>query len=237
MARPRILIVEDDQSLADVLSYNLTQAGYAVTLAGDGQDGLAKARLLTPEVVILDIMLPVIDGLEVCRQLRASPVTREILILMLTAKAQETDEVVGFVLGADDYVTKPFSVKVLLQRIKALRRRNSATRGAADTSSSQGVTVDRIRHRASVDGKPVRLTRTEFRLLDALLRQPGRAFSRAELIDAALGEDAVVLQRTIDVHIQALRHKLGSAAPLIETVRGIGYRFCDPVTDGLNDGG
>jgi two-component system phosphate regulon response regulator PhoB len=225
MAEPRILIIEDERALTEVLSYNLQREGYQTVVAHDGQEGLRKAQLLLPDLVILDLMLPVLDGLAVCRALRASEQTRHIPVLMLTAKAEETDQVVGFSLGADDYVTKPFSVKVLLQRVKALQRRSETTAEAADIVEHLGIRIDRVRHRASVDGKDLDLTPTEFRLLETLLRQPGRAFTRAQLMDAAIGEGAVVLERTIDVHVKALRRKLGRAAPLVETVRGVGYRL------------
>lgn len=225
MAKARILIVEDDHALAEVLSYNLQQAGYEVSLAFDGRDGLRQAELGQPDLVILDLMLPLVDGLDVCRRLRSEPASQDTLILMLTAKAEETDQVVGLSLGADDYVTKPFSVKVLLQRVHALLRRRTAAANDFDVVTSQGVTIDRRRHRATVGSNGLSLTRSEFRLLDCLIRQPGRAFSRTELIDAAVGEDSLVMERTIDVHIRALRQKLGNAAELIETVRGVGYRF------------
>ena len=153
---------------------------------------------------------------------------KDLLILMLTAKAEETDQLVGFSLGADDYVTKPFSVKVLLERIKALRRRRTSRRRRPTKSRRKlGIVVDRRRHQATAEGKPLELTRSEFRLLDTLIRQPGRVFHRAELIDAALGEDTMVMERTIDVHIRALRRKLAEHADVIETVRGVGYRFRD----------
>jgi DNA-binding response OmpR family regulator len=228
MGKAKVLIVEDDRSLADVVAYNFKQAGYEVFLSHDGQDGLNQARVKSPDVVILDLMLPVVDGLEVCRRLRADPATRDASILMLTAKAEETDELIGFSLGADDYVTKPFSVKVLLERVKALRRRRGVEFGADEVTTCRGITIDRVRHRVTADEQPVELTRSEFRLLDTLIRQPGRVFKRAELIDAALGEDTMVMERTIDVHIRALRKKLGTHAELIETVRGVGYRFRDP---------
>jgi two-component system phosphate regulon response regulator PhoB len=150
------------------------------------------------------------------------------LIIMLTAKAEESDQVVGFSMGADDYVTKPFSVKVLVERIKALQRRRLPSPSDGEQLSSQGIIIDRVRHRAMAGDRPLGLTLSEFRLLEALLRQPGRAFSRAELIDSALGDDAMVLERTIDVHIRSLRQKLGEHADVIETVRGIGYRFREP---------
>lgn len=228
MAKPQILIIEDDRSLAEVLNYNLRQDGYDTSVAHEGQDGLTQAKLRAPDLVVLDLMLPVIDGLEICRRLRADPVTRETLVLMLTAKSEETDQVAGFSVGADDYVTKPFSVKVLLERIRALtRRRQGATQSGA-VLVSQGILVDRERHRVTAGEEVLDLTPSEFGLLEALIRQPGRVFSRSELIDAALGGDSLVLERTIDVHIRALRKKLGGYAELVETVRGIGYRFRDP---------
>jgi len=227
MAKTKVLVIEDDRSLAEVLTYNLKQAGYDVLLATDGQDGLLQAQIKSPDIVILDLMLPVIDGLDVCRRLRADTSTRDLLIMMLTAKAEESDELVGFSLGADDYVTKPFSVKVLLERIKALRRRRTAEGPTDEVTTRYGVTVDLRRHQAAAKGKALQLTRSEFRLLDTLIRQPGRVFHRTELIDAALGEDTMVMERTIDVHVRALRRKLGEHADVVETVRGVGYRFRD----------
>lgn len=228
MGKGQILIVEDDRSLAEVLDYNLRQDGYHTLVANDGQEGLRQAKLRTPDLVVLDLMLPMVDGLEICRRLRADPVTRNILVLMLTAKSEETDEVVGFSVGTDDYVAKPFSVKVLLERIRALLRRREGNSVNGSVLVSQGVMVDRERHRVTVEDKPLDLTPSEFGLLEALVRQPGRVFSRSELIDAALGGDSLVLERTIDVHIRSLRKKLGPHAVLVETVRGIGYRFRDP---------
>ena len=228
MGKGQILIVEDDRSLAEVLDYNLRQDGYQTLVANDGQDGLRQAKLRSPDLVVLDLMLPMVDGLEICRRLRADPVTRNILVLMLTAKSEETDEVVGFSVGTDDYVSKPFSVQVLLERIRALLRRRDGSSDDGSVLVSQGVMVDRERHRVTVEDKPLDLTPSEFGLLEALVRQPGRVFSRSELIDAALGGDSLVLERTIDVHIRSLRKKLGPHAVLVETVRGIGYRFRDP---------
>lgn len=227
MAKLKVLIVEDDRSLADVLNYNLKMAGYETIVAYDGQDGLLQAQIKSPDIVILDLMLPVIDGQDVCRRLRADPSLRDLMIVMLTAKAEESDELVGFSLGADDYVTKPFSVKILLERIKALRRRRAGDANSDEVTTRLGITVDRRRHKALDNGVPLDLTRSEFRLLDTLIRQPGRVFQRSELIDAALGEDTMVMERTIDVHIRALRRKLGERADVIETVRGVGYRFRD----------
>jgi two-component system phosphate regulon response regulator PhoB len=228
MPKSKILIVEDDRSLAGVLEYNLAQSGYDPYCAYDGQDGLNQARLKLPDLIVLDVMIPVMEGLEVCRRLRAIPETREIPIVMLTAKGEESDQLIGFSVGADDYVVKPFSVKILLERIKSLLRRQlQAAQGSSDLVSHSGITVDRIKHRVSLAGRPIDLTPSEFRLLDTLIRQPGRAFDRGELIDAALGADTLVLERTIDVHIRSLRKKLGDSDSLIQTVRGIGYRFRD----------
>ena len=209
MPSTKVLVVEDDRSLVDVLQFNLSRDGYNVTSAYDGQDGLNQARLKLPDVILLDVMLPVIDGLEVCKQLRASQETKDSIIVMLTAKSEETDQLIGFSVGADDYVCKPFSVKVLLERIKALvRRKEREHQTGSDIVSCNGITIDRIKHRVAIDGDAIDLTPSEFRLLDTLIRQPGRAFDRSELIDAALGADTLVLERTIDVHVRALRKKL-----------------------------
>ncbi len=228
MANSRILVVEDDPALADVLAYNLNRAGYEVSRARNGIDGLEQATHAVPDLVVLDLMLPEMDGLEVCRRLRAESPTRNILILMLTAKSEETDQVVGFNVGADDYVTKPFSPRVLLERVKALLRRRKPDVDDKDVVSCHEVTVDRRRHRATAAGELLQLTRSEFSLLDVMVRQPGRVFTRNELINVALPGNPVVLERTIDVHIKAVRRKLGPYADLIETIRGLGYRFRDP---------
>lgn len=222
----KVLVVEDYGPLAETLEYQLKRAGYEVYRASDGREGVDQAKLYLPDLVILDIDLPILGGVEVCKQLRADPKTREALILMLSAMGEESDQVVGFAVGADDYVVKPVeSYKVLLQRIKALLRRREPMPGDHESVTHQSVTVDRRRFVVTIDDSPLRLTKSEFRLLDTLIRQPGRAFGRSELVDAALGEDTVVLDRTIDVHVRALRRKMGTAADLIETVRGIGYRF------------
>jgi two-component system, OmpR family, phosphate regulon response regulator PhoB len=225
MGKPRILIIEDERGLTDVLSYNLNREGYETLVAHDGQEGLRKAQMQLPDLILLDIMLPTMDGLEVCRQLRASKQTGAIPILMLTAKSEEMDQVVGFTVGADDYVTKPFSVKVLLQRVRALKRRHDTAAGPTDRFEHLGVAIDRIKHQVSLKGDQVELTPTEFRLLECMLRQPGRAFTRTQLMDSAIEEGALVLERTIDVHVKSLRRKLGSEQEFIETVRGVGYRF------------
>ncbi len=222
--RLRILIIEDERGLTDVLEYNLKREGYETIVAHDGQEGLRKAQTLLPELILLDIMLPGLSGLDVCRELRSGERTRDIPIIIISAKSEETDQIVGFSLGADDYVTKPFHVKVLLQRIKALQRRIEGGGDPVDVIEHLGVRIDRVRHRAYAEDHELDLTPTEFRLLECMLRQPGRAFTRHQLMDAAIGEGAIVLERTIDVHIKTLRKKLGTS-DLIETVRGVGYRF------------
>jgi two-component system phosphate regulon response regulator PhoB len=226
MSKPRILIIEDERALVEVLEYNLKKEGYEVLTASDGQDGLRRAQAQLPDLVVLDLMLPVMEGLEVCRQLRSATRTKEIPVLMLTARSEEVDEVVGFQMGADDYVTKPFKIKALMQRVKVLlRRKQGAEPAAADMVVSHGIEIDRRQHRVVVEGSEVRLTPTEFKLLWALIRQPGRAFSRQELLEAGMGDDSLVYERTVDVHVKALRQKLGSRAEAIETVRGVGYRM------------
>ncbi len=224
MAKSKILIIEDEVSLVEVLTYNLEREGYEVVVASEGKEGLRKGQTHLPDLIILDLMLPGLGGLDICRELRAAPKTSAIPILMLTAKAEETDQVIGFAMGADDYVTKPFSVKVLLQRIKVLLRRAANPEPAGDIIELAGIKIDKRCHQVSVEGQPLPLTPTEFRLLETLVRQPGRAFTRYDLMDAAVG-DTIVLERTIDVHIKTLRRKLGDAGQHIETVRGVGYRF------------
>jgi two-component system, OmpR family, phosphate regulon response regulator PhoB len=230
MSRSRILIIEDERSLTQALEYNFKREGYEVAVAHDGAEGLRKAQTLLPDAIILDLMLPSLSGLEICRELRRGDRTQNVPILMLTARSEETDQVVGFSTGADDYVTKPFNTKVLLQRVKALLRRAETRGEPGDVVEVFNIRIDRIRHQATTDGKPVDLTPTEFRLLECLLRQPGRAFTRHQLMDAAIGEGSIVLERTIDVHVKTLRKKLG-LGELIETVRGVGYRFREPIAE------
>jgi two-component system phosphate regulon response regulator PhoB len=227
MSKTRILVVDDELPILEPLKYNLEKEGFEVSTAHDGREALQKCQSFAPDVVILDLMLPVMDGLAVCRQLRGNPRTQDIRILMLTAKGEETDEVVGFSMGADDYVSKPFRVRPLIERVKALLRRPAATddAGGGDVIDAVGIHIDRVRHEVLIDGNELLLTPTEFKLLWTLMRQPGRTFSRNELLDCCRGEDANSMERTIDVHVRALRKKLDARADLIDTVRGIGYRF------------
>jgi two-component system phosphate regulon response regulator PhoB len=222
--RLRILVIEDTRDLVEVLTLALQREGYEISVAYDGNEGLRKAQTLLPDLILLDVMLPGMSGTDVLRELRAGERTRDVPVIIISARAEETDEVVGFSLGADDYVTKPFSPRVLVQRIKALQRRVESAGDPTDVVEHLGVRIDRVRHRAFADGRELELTPTEFRLLECLLRQPGRAFSRHQLMDASIGEGAFVLERTIDVHVKTLRKKLGTS-DLIETVRGVGYRF------------
>lgn len=230
MSKPKILIVEDDRSLSEILFYNLQQEGFNVFRAFDGREGIEQAKLKKPDIVLLDLMLPLVSGLDVCRQLRKFKETKDTGIVMLTAKTEDLDQVGGFEAGADDYVVKPYSIRVLLERIRALLRRKAADSNEPTVSSLSclGVTVDLKRHRAFVEDRELEMTRSEFNLLRTLMAEPGRAFERSELIESALGEDTLVLERTIDVHVRAIRRKLGDLSELIETVRGVGYRFKEP---------
>jgi two-component system, OmpR family, phosphate regulon response regulator PhoB len=233
MPQPRILIIEDEKGLVQSLNWYFDREGYETLSAGDGMEGLRKAQTLLPDLILLDLMLPGMGGLDVCRELRAGEKTRLIPIIMLTARAEETDQVEGFAKGADDYVTKPFSNKVLLQRVKAVLRRGETAKDNTDVTDHLGVKIDRVRHQVTVNDRKLDLTPTEFRLLECLIRQPGRAFTRHQLMDAAIGDGSIVLERTIDVHVKTLRKKLGDikggSPDLIETVRGVGSRFREKV--------
>lgn len=235
MTKAKILVVEDDRALAEILVYNLEQQGFNVFQAFDGRAGLESAKLKKPDIIILDVMLPLIEGTDVCRQLRKTPETKAAGIIMLTCKNQEADQIQGFDAGADDYVTKPYSVNVVIQRIHALlrRRQGEVDEPTVETLSAGGVIVDLRRYRVTVDGAPIEMTRSEFKLLTTLIAKPGQAYERSELIESALGEDTLVLERTIDVHIRAIRRKLGDKADLIETVRGVGYRFAEGEVESL----
>lgn len=239
MAKSKVLIVEDDRSLSDILVYNLQQAGFNVFTAFDGRTGIEQAKLKSPDIILLDLMLPQINGLDVCRHLRKTEETKEAGIIMLTARSEDMDQIGGFEAGADDYVVKPYSVGVLLERIRAVQRRR--TKPDEETKLELirclGVELDLKRYRTTVLGQEVELTRSEFKLLLALIQEPGRAFDRNELIESALGEDTLVLERTIDVHVRALRRKLGELSDLIETVRGVGYRFREPREEGNEETG
>lgn len=226
MARDKVLLVEDERSLTDVLVYNLERDGYEVFVAHEGKDGLRKAQTILPDIVILDLMLPGMSGLDICKEIKSNSKTSTIPVLMLTSKSEESDQIVGFAVGADDYVTKPFSTKILLQRVKAvLRRKSQPEVPDADMVAFGKIRIDKRSHKVMHGSTTLALTPTEFRLLETLVRQPGRAFTRRDLMDSAIGDGAIVLDRTIDVHVKSLRRKLGTSGDFIETVRGIGYRF------------
>src|SRR5947199_3867200 len=223
-SRKVVLIVEDERDVVDLLALNLRKAGFAISTAMDGAAGLQKARSEKPAFIILDLMLPKMPGLEVCKILKSDPATRQIPIMMLTAKAEEIDRVVGLEFGADDYVTKPFSPREMILRIKAILRR--AEGPAEDESLSAGsIAIDPARHEVSVGGKRVNLTSLEFKLLRTLMQRRGRVQTRDRLLNDVWGYESVIDTRTVDTHVRRLRKKLGRVADGIESVRGVGSRL------------
>lgn len=228
MAKETILVVEDEEDIQELITYNLTKEGYQVTAVGSGEDAMSAVAKQIPDLILLDLMLPGTDGLEVCRMLRNDAATKSVPIIMVTAKGEEADVVVGLELGADDYVTKPFSPKVMVARVRAVLRR---TRIRPEDESADIKIHDLVikpgRHEALVGGEKVDLTVTEFRLLHLLARRPGWVYTRYQIVDALHGDDYPVTDRSIDVQIVGLRKKLGEAGSYIETVRGVGYRFKD----------
>ena len=224
--RERILVVDDEEDLLELVNYNLSKEGYRVSCVGTGEEALAEARRSLPDLIVLDLLLPHVDGLEVCRLLKSDSNTKPIPVIMLTAKSEEADVVSGLELGADDYLTKPFSPRVLLARIKAILRRKSAP--PEDDSSSiriRDLVIHPGRHEVLLRSRAVDLTFTEFKLLHFLARKPGWAFTRMQIVDAVKGEDYPVTERSVDVQVVGLRKKLGEFGANIETVRGVGYRF------------
>ncbi len=229
MANERILIVEDEPDIVELLRYNLTRDGYEVLQATTGEAALDIIKESSPDLMLLDLMLPRIDGLEVCRRVRGDGEHKHLPIIMLTAKGEEVDIVTGLELGADDYITKPFSPRILLARVRAVLRRNDADLpGDNDAIQIHNLSIHPGRHEVTVDGEPVTLTRTEFQVLHYLARRPGWVFTRYQIVDAVHGDDYIVTERSVDVQIVGLRKKLGVAGKHIETVRGVGYRFGAP---------
>jgi two-component system phosphate regulon response regulator PhoB len=228
-----VLVVDDEQDILELVEYNLAREGYKVLTVSTGEDALRVTRSQLPDIVVLDLMLPGVDGLEVCRLLKSGETTQHIPIVMLTAKGDEADVVAGLELGADDYVTKPFSPRVLMARIKAvLRRETTAPDGQAATVSIRDLVIHPGRHQVLVQDRPVDLTATEFRILLFLARRPGWVFTRQQIVDAAQSDDSFlpdryVTDRSVDVHMVSLRRKLGCCGACIETVRGVGYRLRD----------
>ena len=232
MKNEKIVIIEDESDILEVIAYNLKREGFEVFESRDGEDGLLEIEKHAPDLVILDLMLPTIDGIELCRKLKTDPVTREVPVIMVTAKGAESDIVLGLGVGADDYVTKPFSPKELVARVKAVLRRGKLKDdgGKQDRIETGGLVVDLKRFEVRVDDKPVRYTATELRLLHFLASHPGRVFTRDHLLSRVIGDDAIVIDRNIDVHIRSVRKKIGSYRDFVETVRGVGYRFNDEQT-------
>lgn len=220
-----ILIIEDEKDIVDLIEYHLKQSGFSVISALDGVTGLEKAKKKSPNLVILDLMLPEMDGKDICRSLKSNPLTQSIPILMLTAKAEETDRLIGFELGADDYVTKPFSPKELVLRVKAILRRKEVDREGEKMIRIGDLLIDIDRHQIFIKKSPVRLTSTEFKLLVELASRRGRVLTREHLLDRVWGYTYEGYARTVDTHVRRLREKLGPLGDSIETIRGVGYRF------------
>ena len=225
--KSKILVVDDEPDAVELIEFNLKAAGYDVVVAMDGAEALKKARAHLPSLIILDVMLPEMEGTEVCKALRRDPNTSGIPIIMLTAKAAEIDRVLGLELGADDYVTKPFSPRELLLRVKGLLRRGAATEEKADRLTIGELNIDIPRHSVTVKGKSVELTATEFKLITVLAQRRGRVQSREQLLQDVWEYDNLIDTRTVDTHMRRLREKLGAAAKYLDTVRGVGYRFVE----------
>jgi DNA-binding response OmpR family regulator len=229
VSRKKIVIVEDEPDILEVLSYNLKREGYEVLTAIDGASGLALIRRETPDLILLDLMLPGMDGIEVCSSIKKDPQTQSCLIIMVTAKGEESDIVLGLGVGADDYVSKPFSPRELIARVKAVLRRGvMVERSEMEELIKLGdLSIDTVKYKVQVRGREVKLTASEFKLLHFLASYPGRVFTREQLLSKALGDDVVIVDRNIDVHIRGIRKKLELDPPIIETIRGVGYRMTD----------
>lgn len=226
MNRAKVVIIEDEPDIIEVMSYNLTREGFLVSASRNGVDGLSLVRNQSPTLVLLDLMLPGIDGLSICQQLKSDPITRDIPIIIVSAKGEESDVVIGLGIGADDYIAKPFSPRELLARVKAVLRRSPRQEGQhKDRIQIKGLMIDTVRHEVSISDVQVKLTATEFKLLFQLASQPGRAFTREQLLNRVVGDGVIVVDRNIDVHIRSVRKKLGNYSQMIETIRGVGYRF------------
>lgn len=229
MSKSKILVIDDEQDILDLVEYNLAQNGYKVSCVTTGEEALDAARATKPDLILLDLMLPGVDGFEVCKNLKRDTETSDIPVVMLTAKGEDIDVVTGLELGADDYITKPFSPRVLVARVRSvLRKKKDTTHSDKSTEkiiSIHAIEIDTGKHVVSINNKPVELTFSEFRLLQLLAERPGWVFSRYLIVDAIRGEDYPVTERSVDVQIVGLRKKLGSAGKYIQTVRGVGYRF------------
>ena len=225
MRKAKILIIEDEKDIIELVQYNLEREGYAVVSVNHGEEAVNIAKRTVPDLIVLDLMLPGVDGLEICRIWKQDAKTINIPIIMLTAKSEEADVVVGLQMGADDYVTKPFSPKVLLARIKAHLRRRSAKQVSDEVRTIGDLRIDMPRHKVTYQGKAIELTMIEFKILEFLSRHPGRVFTRDQIMDKVWSEGKFIVDRAVDVHVRGLRKKLKEAADLVETVRGVGYCF------------
>jgi two-component system alkaline phosphatase synthesis response regulator PhoP len=230
MAKEKILVIEDEEDIQELIKYNLRKEGYEnLQFADSGEDGLRLANTFMPDIILLDLMLPGMDGLSVCRNLKSKPETSKIAVIMLTAKSEETDVIIGLEMGADDYIPKPFSPKILIARIKAALRRNAEVQdnGSKNIVKRGPLVLNKGKREASLAGKPLVLTFSEFEILYFLARRPGWVYTRNQIVNAVKGDDYPVTERSIDVQVVGLRKKLGDAGELIETVRGVGYRFIE----------
>jgi two-component system phosphate regulon response regulator PhoB len=228
MGRSKIVVIEDEPDIVEVMCYNLQREGYQVSSTTRGDEGLELVRNQSPALVILDLMLPGMDGLTVCQQIKSDPLTRATPIIIVSAKGEESDVVIGLGLGADDYIAKPFSPREMLARVKAVLRRGPLQEEQQkDRIVAKDLVIDPGRHEVRAAGELVKLTATEFKLLHQLASQPGRAYTREQLLNRVVGEGVVVVDRNIDVHIRSVRKKLGDLGEMIQTIRGVGYRFVD----------
>lgn len=228
MANEHVLVVDDEEDILELMRYVLTKHGYQVSMVSSGEDALAKMRVVKPDLLLLDLMLPGIDGLDVCKIAKNDRQLAEIPIIMITAKGEEADVVSGLELGADDYITKPFSPRVLLARIRAVLRKGTLKPHDLNGSIKIGeIVIDTERHTVIIAGSPVEMTHTEFRVLHFLASRPGRVYTRYQIIDGIRGEEYIVTDRSVDVQIAGLRKKMDKCANYIETVRGVGYRMKD----------
>jgi DNA-binding response OmpR family regulator len=226
-AKHKILVVDDEPEAVELVEFNLRQAGFNVASAADGTEAVTKARALLPSLIVLDVMLPELDGLEVCKMLRRDPATSAIPIILLTAKAAEIDRILGLELGADDYLTKPFSPRELVLRVKKILHRNRTYKEERVTMRFGDLSIDRPRHLVSWKGKPIELTATEFKLVTVLAERAGRVQTRDALLRDVWEYNSLIDTRTVDTHMRRLREKLGPAAKYLDTVRGVGYRFVE----------
>jgi len=231
MSKKKIVVIEDEPDILEVLSYNLKREGFEVFSATNGTHGLSIVDKELPDLILLDLMLPGMDGIEICSTIKNNPATQNTLIIMVTAKGEESDIVLGLGVGADDYISKPFSPKELVARVKAVLRRGVLVESTPQSEKVEvgNLSIDTSKYEVTIEGREIKLTATEFRLLHYLASNPGRVFSREQLLSRAMGDDVVVVDRNIDVHIRGIRKKMGIDPPLIETIRGVGYRLRDNI--------